>query len=175
MAFLLGPAVRCHQLRVSGCVSLLNGTFLCKRDSFRSGERRFCTSLQTVLTLNHNKRATWCEASPLASVRHSRLIDSSRLAVDPPSQRLLLSPPLLRSPSLPLPPQSQRCAHRLDTANRDAARAQRSLKMAPPPPRVLWIYPSPLLLSLLLLTHAPWPCRALRNYPENEGGCCAAP
>lgn len=43
--------------------------------------------------------ATWCEASPLASVRHGRLIDSSRLAVDPPSQRLLLSPPLLRSPS----------------------------------------------------------------------------
>lgn len=43
--------------------------------------------------------ATWCEASPLVSVRHRRLIDSSRLAVDPPSQRLLLSPPLLRSPS----------------------------------------------------------------------------
>lgn len=43
--------------------------------------------------------ATWCEASPLASVRHSRLIGSSRLAVDPPSQRLLLSSPLLRSPS----------------------------------------------------------------------------
>ncbi|TWW72680.1 hypothetical protein D4764_15G0000740 [Takifugu flavidus] len=60
----------------------------------------------------------------------------------------------------------QRCAPRLDTANRDAARAQRSLKMAP---RVLWIYPSPSLLSFLLLFYAPWPCRALRNYPENEG------
>ncbi|XP_030257940.1 ephrin type-A receptor 4b isoform X1 [Sparus aurata] len=45
--------------------------------------------------------------------------------------------------------------------------------MAPPPPRVLWIYPSlPLLSSLplllLLLFHALSPCRALRNYPENE-------
>lgn len=49
MAFLLGPAVRCHQLRVSGCVSSVNGTFLCKRDSFRSGERRFCTSLQSPI------------------------------------------------------------------------------------------------------------------------------
>ncbi|XP_056912527.1 ephrin type-A receptor 4b [Takifugu flavidus] len=35
-------------------------------------------------------------------------------------------------------------------------------------PRVLWIYPSPSLLSFLLLFYAPWPCRALRNYPENE-------
>ncbi|XP_036941094.1 ephrin type-A receptor 4b isoform X1 [Acanthopagrus latus] len=46
--------------------------------------------------------------------------------------------------------------------------------MAPaPPPRVLWIYPSlPLVSSLplllLLLFHALSPCRALRNYPENE-------
>ncbi|KAM6919827.1 ephrin type-A receptor 3-like [Lycodopsis pacificus] len=37
------------------------------------------------------------------------------------------------------------------------------------PPRVLWIYPSLYLLSpLLLLFHALSPCRALRNYPENE-------
>ncbi|XP_033506423.1 ephrin type-A receptor 3 isoform X1 [Epinephelus lanceolatus] len=37
------------------------------------------------------------------------------------------------------------------------------------PPRVLWIYPSLFLLSsLLLLFHALSPCRALRNYPENE-------
>ncbi|XP_033993367.1 ephrin type-A receptor 4b isoform X1 [Trematomus bernacchii] len=37
------------------------------------------------------------------------------------------------------------------------------------PARVLWIYPSlPLLSSLLLLFHALSPCRALRNYPENE-------
>ncbi|KAM4552266.1 ephrin type-A receptor 3-like [Odontesthes bonariensis] len=36
------------------------------------------------------------------------------------------------------------------------------------PPRVLWIYPSISLLSSLLLFHALWPCRALRNYPENE-------
>ncbi|XP_034469232.1 LOW QUALITY PROTEIN: ephrin type-A receptor 3-like [Hippoglossus hippoglossus] len=35
-----------------------------------------------------------------------------------------------------------------------------------PPPRVLWIYPSPLLLYSLLLFLSP--CRALRNYPENE-------
>ncbi|XP_074507038.1 ephrin type-A receptor 3-like isoform X1 [Sebastes fasciatus] len=39
--------------------------------------------------------------------------------------------------------------------------------MAPAPPRVLWIYPS-LSLLLLLLFHALSPCRALRNYPENE-------
>ncbi|XP_060939826.1 ephrin type-A receptor 4b isoform X1 [Limanda limanda] len=38
--------------------------------------------------------------------------------------------------------------------------------MAPTPPRVLWIYPSPLLLYSLLLFLSP--CRALRNYPENE-------
>ncbi|XP_047444576.1 ephrin type-A receptor 4b isoform X2 [Mugil cephalus] len=37
-----------------------------------------------------------------------------------------------------------------------------------PPPRVLWIYPSLILLSALLLFHALPPCRALRNYPENE-------
>ncbi|XP_040910348.1 ephrin type-A receptor 4b isoform X3 [Toxotes jaculatrix] len=36
------------------------------------------------------------------------------------------------------------------------------------PPRVLWIYPSIFLLSSLLLFHALSPCRALRNYPENE-------
>ncbi|XP_028988539.1 ephrin type-A receptor 4b isoform X2 [Betta splendens] len=36
------------------------------------------------------------------------------------------------------------------------------------PPRVLWIYPSLLLQTLLLLFHARLPCRALRNYPENE-------
>ncbi|XP_023267325.1 ephrin type-A receptor 3-like isoform X2 [Seriola lalandi dorsalis] len=36
------------------------------------------------------------------------------------------------------------------------------------PPRVLWIYPSLSLLSSLLLFHALSPCRALRNYPENE-------
>ncbi|AWP04252.1 putative ephrin type-A receptor 3-like [Scophthalmus maximus] len=36
------------------------------------------------------------------------------------------------------------------------------------PPRVLWIYPSLALLSSLLLFHALSPCRALRNYPENE-------
>ncbi|XP_005721169.1 ephrin type-A receptor 3-like isoform X1 [Pundamilia nyererei] len=35
-------------------------------------------------------------------------------------------------------------------------------------PRVLWIYPSLSLLSSLLLFHAFPPCRALRNYPENE-------
>ncbi|XP_062260189.1 ephrin type-A receptor 4b [Platichthys flesus] len=35
-----------------------------------------------------------------------------------------------------------------------------------PPPRVLWIYPSALLLYSLLLFLSP--CRALRNYPENE-------
>ncbi|KAG7526877.1 ephrin type-A receptor 3-like isoform X1 [Solea senegalensis] len=58
------------------------------------------------------------------------------------------------------------CAQRLDTTNRDAARAQRSLKMAPP--RVLWIYPSLSLLCSLLLFHALSPVRALRNYPENE-------
>ncbi|XP_037643461.1 ephrin type-A receptor 4b isoform X1 [Sebastes umbrosus] len=39
--------------------------------------------------------------------------------------------------------------------------------MAPAPPRVPWIYPS-LSLLLLLLFHALSPCRALRNYPENE-------
>ncbi|XP_029971164.1 ephrin type-A receptor 3-like isoform X2 [Salarias fasciatus] len=37
-----------------------------------------------------------------------------------------------------------------------------------PAPRVLWIYPSPFLLSFLLLFHALSPCRSLRNYPENE-------
>ncbi|KAM7379164.1 hypothetical protein PAMP_004734 [Pampus punctatissimus] len=36
------------------------------------------------------------------------------------------------------------------------------------PPRVLWIYPSLFLLCSLLLFHALTPCRALRNYPENE-------
>ncbi|KAM6990152.1 ephrin type-A receptor 3-like isoform 1-T1 [Tautogolabrus adspersus] len=37
------------------------------------------------------------------------------------------------------------------------------------PPRVLWIYPSFSLLScLLLLFQTLSPCRALRNYPENE-------
>ncbi|XP_045907242.1 ephrin type-A receptor 4b isoform X2 [Micropterus dolomieu] len=36
------------------------------------------------------------------------------------------------------------------------------------PPRVLWIYPSLFLLFSLLLFHALSPCRALRNYPENE-------
>ncbi|XP_030015788.1 ephrin type-A receptor 3-like isoform X2 [Sphaeramia orbicularis] len=36
------------------------------------------------------------------------------------------------------------------------------------PPRVLWIYPSFFLYSTLLLFHALSPCRALRNYPENE-------
>ncbi|KAM6918922.1 ephrin type-A receptor 3-like isoform 2-T2 [Xenentodon cancila] len=36
------------------------------------------------------------------------------------------------------------------------------------PPRVLWIYPSFSLLASLLLFHALSPCRALRNYPENE-------
>ncbi|XP_044074268.1 ephrin type-A receptor 4b isoform X1 [Siniperca chuatsi] len=36
------------------------------------------------------------------------------------------------------------------------------------PPRVLWIYPSLFLLSYLLLFHTLTPCRALRNYPENE-------
>nr|XP_020471847.1 ephrin type-A receptor 3-like isoform X2 [Monopterus albus] len=36
------------------------------------------------------------------------------------------------------------------------------------PPRVLWIYPSLSLLSSVLLFHALSPCRALRNYPENE-------
>ncbi|XP_027141601.1 ephrin type-A receptor 3-like isoform X1 [Larimichthys crocea] len=36
------------------------------------------------------------------------------------------------------------------------------------PPRVLWIYPSLFLLSTLLLFHTLSPCRALRNYPENE-------
>ncbi|XP_039998923.1 ephrin type-A receptor 4b [Xiphias gladius] len=36
------------------------------------------------------------------------------------------------------------------------------------PPRVLWIYPSLFLLSSLLLFRALSPCRALRNYPENE-------
>ncbi|XP_019965775.1 ephrin type-A receptor 4b [Paralichthys olivaceus] len=35
-----------------------------------------------------------------------------------------------------------------------------------PPPRVLWIYPSPLLLYSLLFFLSP--CLALRNYPENE-------
>lgn len=92
--------------------------------------------------------------------------------MDPPSPivssslSLSLSSPAL-SPSLS--PQSQGCAHRLDTVNRDAARAQRSLKMAPP--RVLWIYPFLLPHTLLLLFHALSPCRALRNYPENEGEC----
>lgn len=59
-----------------------------------------------------------------------RLIDRTWLTVDPPSQRLLLSLSLLSRPllcSLSLP-QLRGCAHRLDTANRDAARAQRSLK-----------------------------------------------
>ncbi|XP_026230831.1 LOW QUALITY PROTEIN: ephrin type-A receptor 4b [Anabas testudineus] len=37
-----------------------------------------------------------------------------------------------------------------------------------PPPRVLWIYPSLFLHAFLLLFHALSPCRALRNYPENE-------
>ncbi|XP_042285844.1 ephrin type-A receptor 4b isoform X1 [Thunnus maccoyii] len=36
------------------------------------------------------------------------------------------------------------------------------------PPRVLWIYPSLFLQCSLLLFHALSPCRALRNYPENE-------
>ncbi|KAM9718693.1 ephrin type-A receptor 3-like isoform 1-T1 [Menidia menidia] len=36
------------------------------------------------------------------------------------------------------------------------------------PPRVLWIYPSISLLWSLLLFHALSPCRALRNYPDNE-------
>ncbi|XP_061588017.1 ephrin type-A receptor 4b isoform X1 [Cololabis saira] len=36
------------------------------------------------------------------------------------------------------------------------------------PPRVLWIYPSFSLLASLLLFCALSPCRALRNYPENE-------
>ncbi|XP_070701784.1 ephrin type-A receptor 4b isoform X1 [Pempheris klunzingeri] len=36
------------------------------------------------------------------------------------------------------------------------------------PARVLWIYPSLFLLTSLLLFHALSPCRALRNYPENE-------
>ncbi|XP_053185348.1 ephrin type-A receptor 4b isoform X1 [Scomber japonicus] len=36
------------------------------------------------------------------------------------------------------------------------------------PPRVLWIYPSFSVLYSLLLFHALSPCRALRNYPENE-------
>ncbi|XP_062285442.1 LOW QUALITY PROTEIN: ephrin type-A receptor 3-like [Scomber scombrus] len=36
------------------------------------------------------------------------------------------------------------------------------------PPRVLWIYPSFSVLCSLLLFHALSPCRALRNYPENE-------
>ncbi|XP_026168852.1 ephrin type-A receptor 4b isoform X4 [Mastacembelus armatus] len=36
------------------------------------------------------------------------------------------------------------------------------------PPRVLWIYPSLFLLSSLFLFQALSPCRALRNYPENE-------
>ncbi|XP_038126882.1 ephrin type-A receptor 4b isoform X2 [Cyprinodon tularosa] len=86
--------------------------------------------------------------------------------VDPPSQRLLLS--LLSSPPLyPFPLQSQSFAQRLDTAIRDAARAQRSLEMAPP--RAPWIYPSlSLLSSLLLFFQASPPCTALRNYPENE-------
>lgn len=45
-------------------------------------------------------------------------------------------------------------------SERDAARAQRSLKMA-----TLWIYPSLLFFLLSSLT----PSQALRNYPENEG------
>lgn len=45
-------------------------------------------------------------------------------------------------------------------SKRDAARAQRSLKMA-----TLWIYPS--LLFFLLPSFTP--SQALRNYPENEG------
>ncbi|XP_028448634.1 ephrin type-A receptor 3 isoform X3 [Perca flavescens] len=37
------------------------------------------------------------------------------------------------------------------------------------PPRVLWIYPSLFFpSSLFFLFHALSPCRALRNYPENE-------
>lgn len=83
-----------------------------------------------------------------------------------------LLPSFSSSLSSPFPTQSRGCAQRLDTANRDAARAQRSLKMAPP--RVPWIYPSlPLLSSLLLVFHASPPSTALRNYPENEGGCAS--
>ncbi|XP_068196172.1 ephrin type-A receptor 4b isoform X2 [Antennarius striatus] len=37
------------------------------------------------------------------------------------------------------------------------------------PPRALWIYPSSFLLYFLILFHfSSSPCRALRNYPENE-------
>uniref|UniRef100_A0AAQ4QSP6 receptor protein-tyrosine kinase n=1 Tax=Gasterosteus aculeatus aculeatus TaxID=481459 RepID=A0AAQ4QSP6_GASAC len=37
------------------------------------------------------------------------------------------------------------------------------------PPRILWIYPSLHLLScLVLIFHGLTPCRAVRNYPENE-------
>lgn len=58
---------------------------------------------------------------------HRRLIDRTWLYCGP---SFPASPPLsLPFPlSLSLSPQSQGCAHRLDTANRDAARAQRSLK-----------------------------------------------
>lgn len=111
---------------------------------------------------------TWLTVDPPSHVSSSSLS---------PSLSLLSSPFSVFSPS-PLSPQSQGCAHRLDTTNRDAARAQRSLKMAPP--RVLWIYPSlslhsssPLLL-LLLLFHTLSQCGAVRNYPENEGGCCGS-
>ena len=114
-----------------------------------------------------------------------RLIDRTWLPVDPPSflsvssSSSSVSLPL----SLSLSPLSLSLSSiaglRSPTRHRQPTGMQRgrsaAWKMAPaPPPRVLWIYPSlPLVSSLplllLLLFHALSPCRALRNYPENEG------
>lgn len=57
-----------------------------------------------------------------------------------------------------------------DSTRRTGMQRGRSAAWKMASPRVLWIYPSLSLLSSLLLFHAFPPCRALRNYPENEGG-----
>ncbi|KAK2822252.1 hypothetical protein Q5P01_022317 [Channa striata] len=93
--------------------------------------------------------------------RAKALIDRTRLIVDPPSPGVSssLSSPVLFPAFLLLNREAA-------LTDRDAARTQRSLKMAPP--RVLWICPSLFLPTVLLLFHALSPCQALRNYPENE-------